>query len=287
MTVAVTAATGHLGRLVIEALLDRGADPGDVVAVVRDPAKAADLEARGLQVRCGDYDDQASMRAALAGAERVLIVSGTQMGRRVEQHANAIDAAILAGAGLIAYTSVARALESVVSPLVADHAATERYLDETQAPAVVLRNGFYSENYVDQARRALASGELVTSAGDGLTASASRRDLAEATAAVLTTDGHEGRRYELSGDTAWTMRELAETVADVGGSPVEVRELGHEAHVEALREAGLKPEWAEFTAAIDAAVAAGEYGTITHELSRLIGHPTTPLRDTLADALAS
>ncbi len=285
MTIAVTAASGNLGRLVIAELLAAGVRPGGIVAIARTPRKVDDLAAQGIEVRQANYDDIAGMQAALQGATTVLVISGTEMGRRVEQHANVIDAANLAGAQLVAYTSVLRARESTISPLTGEHAETENYLEQTDAPWVIVRNGFYSENYLMQAKQAARSGTLVTSAGKGLTASAARKDFAAGIAAVLTGDAHAGKRYEFSGDTAWTMDELGQTIAEITGKPVAVQHVDHAVHRETLVGAGVKDPWATMQVGIDQAVAAGEYGAITHELSRLTGRPTTPLRETLAAAL--
>ncbi len=282
--IAVTAATSHLGRLVVDGLVARGVEPGGIRAVVRSARKAESLPA-GLDVRVGDYTDVDSMRAALAGVRTALVVSSSATVGRVEQHANAIDGALLAGVEFLAYTSVLRAKEARLSPVVADHARTEAYLEETQAPAVVLRNGFYTENYVMRARPALRSGELLTSAGYGRTASASRADFAAAAAAVLTSDGHAGTRYELTGDTGWTMDEMASVLGRVAGSPIAVRHVEHDEHVRALVDAGVKEPFARMTADIDRACAAGEFDVTTRDLGSLIGRATTPMADTLGAEL--
>lgn len=283
--IAVTAATSQLGRLVIDALIARGVDASGIVAVARNPAKAQTLP-HGVVARRGDYKDIESMRVALHGVTSALVISGSVPGARVEQHANAIDAALLAGVGFLAYTSVLRAREATLSPVAPDHAVTERYLEETQAPAVVLRNGFYTENYLLRATPAMATGELITSAGYGRTASASRADFAHAAAAVLTTDGHAGNRYELTGDTAWTMDELGAVLARIAGRPIAVRHVEPAEHVAMLVSAGVKPPIAQMTADIDRACAAGEYEVTTHDLARLTGRGTTPMAATLEAILA-
>jgi NAD(P)H dehydrogenase (quinone) len=287
MTIAVTAATGNLGRLVIDHLLARGVTPADVIAVVRDPAKAEDLTAKGVTVRQADYDNADALRTALTGAAKVLVISGTEFGRRVEQHANVIDAAIAVGAGLIGYTSILGAKEATANPLAPEHVGTEEYLDSTGAPAVIFRNGFYSENYLDQARQAAASGELLTSAGQEVTASASRDDFAAAIAAVLSTDGHEGQRYELAGDAAWTYDDFAQAVSEIAGKEIVVRQVDAEAHLSTLVSVGVPEQWAHVAVGIDQAVAAGELSSESTDLSRLAGRPTTPFADTLAAALAN
>lgn len=286
MTIAVTAASGSLGPLVIDELLARGVRPSQLVAVVRDLGRAEHMAAQGVTVRQGNYDNPPSLVAALEGVSRVLVISGTERGRRVVQHANAIDAARAAGVDLIAYTSVLRAGEATLNPLLEEHVGTERYLEASGVPFVMLRNGFYTENYVPQARRVLASGELLTSAGEGRTASASRRDFAAAAAAVLTTPGHEGQRYELAGGTGWTMHDLAEVIGRIGARQVHVRQVDAPSHLEALLGAGMAQPMAELMVAIDQAVRAGELDTRGGDLERLAGRATTPLEDGLRAAMA-
>ncbi|MFW7415821.1 SDR family oxidoreductase [Demequina sp. SO4-18] len=286
MTIAVTAASGNLGPLVVDELLERGVRPSQLVAVVRDLAKADEMATQGVTVRQGNYDNPPSMIAALEGVDRVLIISGSEVGRRVRQHANAIDAARDAGVRLIAYTSVLRAGEATVNPLLEEHVGTERYLEDSGVPFVMLRNGFYTENYVPQARRALSSGELLTSAGDGRTASATRRDFAAAAAAVLTTPGHEGKRYELAGDSGWTMHDLAEVIGRIGARQVHVRQVDAPAHLEALLGAGVPEPFAEMVVRIDQSVRAGELDVAGDDLARLAGRPTTPLEPGLPLAMS-
>ncbi|MFW2513511.1 SDR family oxidoreductase [Demequina sp. SO4-13] len=286
MTIAVTAASGKLGPLVIDELLARGVRPSQLVAVVRDLGKADGIAARGVTIRQGNYDNPPSLIAAFEGVDRALIISGSEVGRRVRQHANAIDAASDSGVSLIAYTSVLRAGEATVNPLLEEHVGTEQYLEASGVPFVMLRNGFYTENYVAQARQALSSGELLTSAGEGRTASASRRDFAAAAAAVLTTPGHEGKRYELAGDAGWTMHDLAEVIGRIGARQVHVRQVDAPSHLEALLGAGVPQPYAQMAVQIDQAVLAGELDVAGDDLARLAGRPTTPLEPGLSLAMA-
>lgn len=286
MTIAITAASGNLGPLVVEELLARGVRPGQIVAVVRDVDKADAMAAHGVTIRQGNYDNPPSLVAALEGADRVLVISGSELGRRVQQHANAIDAARDVGARLVAYTSVLRAGEATVNPLIEEHQGTERYLEGSGVPFVMLRNGFYTENYAAQARRSLASGELLTSAGEGRVASASRRDFAAAAAAVLTTPGHEGKRYELAGDAGWTMHDLADEIGRIAGRQVHVNHVDAALHLENLLGAGVPEPYAHVSVAIDQAVRAGELDAVGDDLARLAGRPTTALQDGLRAALA-
>lgn len=286
MTIAVTAASGNLGPLVIDALLARGVRPSQIVAVVRDPAKMDRIAATGVSIRQGNYDNPPSLRAAFEGVHKVLVISGSEFGRRVAQHGNAIDAAVDAGAQLIAYTSVLRASEATINPVLPEHQGTEQKLESCGTPWVMLRNGFYTENYVDQARQAFATGEVLTSAGMGRTASATRADFAAAAAEVLVSPGHEGQRYELAGDDPWTMHDFADTVGRIAGRPVHLRQVDAVEHLEALLGNGVPQPYAEMAVAIDQAVRAGELDAPGDDLSRLIGRPTTPLEEGLRAALA-
>ena len=208
--IVVTGATGGLGRLVVANLLGR-VPAGDIVAAVRTPSKAADLASQGVHVREADYGRPATLASAFAGATRVLLISSPSLGVRVAEHAAVIDAAKAAGVRLLAYTSVLRADTStlLVAP---DHVATERYLAGSGVPWVLLRNGWYLENRTAAIAAALDAGALLGCAGEGRIAAAARADYAEAAAAVLTTDGHVGRTYELGGDAAFTLAELAAQV---------------------------------------------------------------------------
>lgn len=284
MTIVVTGATGHLGRLIIDALLRDGTPSSDIVALGRSAQKLEALAPLGVRTAVADYTDRASLDAALAGADTVMLVSGSEVGQRFAQHAAVIDAAKAAGVGRIVYTSAPAA---TTSPLILapEHKATEEYLAASGIPATILRNGWYTENYVGTAQQAIASGTLASSAGEGRVSSASRKDYADAAAAVLVDDAHAGQTYELSGDTAWDFAELASTVADISGKPVALVALTPEEHTAALTAAGLDEGTAGFVVALDGNIRDGLLGHTPGDLSRLIGRPTTPLRDGLAAAL--
>lgn len=284
MTIVVTGATGHLGRLIIDALLRDGTPSSDIVALGRSAQKLEALAPLGVRTAVADYTDRASLDAALAGADTVMLVSGSEVGQRFAQHAAVIDAAKAAGVGRIVYTSAPAA---TTSPLILapEHKATEEYLAASGIPATILRNGWYTENYVGTAQQAIASGTLASSAGEGRVSSASRKDYADAAAAVLVDDAHAGQTYELSGDTAWSFAELASTVADISGKPVALVALTPEEHTAALIAAGLDEGTAGFVVALDGNIRDGLLGHTPGDLSRLIGRPTTPLRDGLAAAL--
>jgi NAD(P)H dehydrogenase (quinone) len=279
MKIGVTGASGQLGHLVVQELLKR-CEAADIVALVRDPAKAADLAALGVEVRPADYDDRASLDAAVAGLDKLLLISSSEVGRRFPQHKNVIDAAQAQGVKQLVYTSAPKATTSALI-LAPEHKATEEYLAAAGVPYVVLRNNWYTENYAQSVRSAKETGVLVAAAGQGRVASASRADYAEGAAVVLTGEGHEGKVYEFSGDRAWDYRELAAAIAEATGTacsykPVEPKELAA-----AMTAAGLDEGTAGFVAALDANIADGELGEATPDLSTLIGRPTTPLKETV------
>jgi len=285
MTIAVTGATGQLGRLVLEELL-ASQEPAALVAVVRDGGKAEELRARGAQVRVADYSDPAALAAALAGVDKLLLVSGSEVGSRVAQHANVVNAAKAAGVGFIAYTSVLAADTTPLS-LAPEHKATEELIRASGLDYTILRNGWYTENYVQAVATARQTGAVVAAAGDGRVASAARADYAAAAAAVLSSAGHEGRVYELSGDYAWDFKELATAITAIAGREVVYQPVSAPELVEVLTTAGLDQGTAGFLAALDTDTQAGLLAIVTGELSGLIGRPTTPLLQALRSATAS
>jgi NAD(P)H dehydrogenase (quinone) len=285
MTLVVTGATGQLGRHVITELLARGVPAGQIVAAVRQPEKAADLAAQGVQVRQADYTQPDTLRTAFAGATKVLLISSSEVGQRAAQHANVIAAAKEAGAGLLAYTSIARADSSTLL-LAAEHQATEQLVRDSGLPFVLLRNGWYTENYTDQLAVHLEHG-VVGSAGDGRISAATRADYAAAAAEVLATDGHEGQVYELGGDTAFTMAEYAAALSAATGKAVTYTDLPVEAYTQVLEGAGLPAPVAGVLADADAGVARGELHVTSGDLARLAGRPTTPLDEAIQQALTA
>jgi len=274
--IAVTGATGHLGRLVVTGLLDAGVPAAEVVAVVRDPDKAADLAARGVLVRQADYADAAALEVALKGVDRLLLVSGSEVGQRVTQHANVLRAAAAAGVALVVYTSAPKADDTSL-PLAPEHIATERLIADSGIPAVVLRNNWYFENYDQQIGQAAATGTLTGSAGRGRIAAATRADFAAATVAVLTAPQPTPGVLELGGDEAWTLADLAAAVAAETGREVTYQDLSPEEHVRSLVEAGLPEGTARFVTGLDQAIADGALETGSTALSELTGRPTTTL----------
>jgi len=282
--IVVTGASGQLGRLVIEALLKK-LPAGEIVAAVRDPEKVADLAARGVQIRPADYDQPASLVAAFKGADKLLLISANEIGRRVPQHRAVIDAAKTAGVGLLAYTSILHADMSPL-PLAAEHNETESLIRASSLPAVILRNGWYTENYLAGIPAALQYGVLLGSAGEGKIASAARADYAEAAAAVLTQDNQAGRIYELAGDEAYTLGELANEIAKQSGKPVAYQNLPESEFKAALLGAGLPDGLATLLAESDVGASKGGLFDDSRQQSQLIGRPTTTLVELVKLALA-
>lgn len=286
MTIVITGATGQLGRLVIESLLKRGIPASDLRALGRNADRLAAFAAQGIDTRVIDFERPETLDAAFSGADALLLVSGSEVGQRVPQHRNAIDAAVRAGVGRVVYTSAPKATESdlVLAP---EHAETERMLAASGLTVTVLRNNWYTENYVGTLDTAAATGEIVGSAGEGRVASASRADYAEAAAVVLSTSGHEGAVYELSGDTAWTFAELAEVASELLDREVVYRSVSPEEHGTILTGVGLDAGTAGFVVALDGNIRDGALAEATPTLRELLGRPTTPLADGLAQARAA
>lgn len=276
--IVVTGATGQLGRLVVEGLRKQGAD---VVAGARNTA--ADL---GVEVRELDYDRPETIEPALAGADRVLLISGNEPGKRVPQHTAVVDAAKRAGVRHLVYTSAPHA-DTTPLVLAPEHKATEEAIRASGLPFTFLRNGWYHENYLDTIRQGAETGEIVGAAGDGTVASAARQDFADAAVAVLTTDGHENKVYELTGDTAWTFPQLAAQVAEVAGKPVTYRNLPGAEFQQFLVDQGTPAEVAGFVAALEQNIADGTLGHTPGDLRTLIGRPTTPVADTIKAVLSA
>jgi NAD(P)H dehydrogenase (quinone) len=276
--IAVTAATGHLGRLVVTGLLDAGVPPAQVVAVVRDPARAADLADRGVQVRQADYGDPTALETALAGTDRLLLISGSEVGQRVTQHANVLQAAKVHGVGLVVYTSAPK-VDDTPLPLAPEHAATERLIADFDIPAVVLRNNWYLENYDQQIAQAAATGEVTGSSDGGRIAAAARADFAAGAVAVLTAASPEPGVLELGGDQPFTLADLAAAVAAETGRDVTYRDLSPAEHERALVAAGVPESAAGFVVALDQSIAQGALDTGSTALSQLIGRPTRTLAE--------
>ena len=280
MTIVVTGATGQLGRLVVESLAKR-VPANDIVALVRSTAKAADL---GVAAREADYDRPETLDPALAGVDTLLLISADVVGKREAQHRNVIEAAKRAGVKRVVYTS---ALHADTSPLdiAPDHRATEAALKESGVPYTILRHGWYTENYTGAIPGVLATGALIGSADGARISSATRADYAEADAAVLAGTGHEGQTYELAGDEAWTLGDLAAEISRQSGRTIPYQDLPAEEYTAVLVSVGLPEALAQAIAGWDVAAAQGALFDDSHQLSRLIGRPTTPLSVAVAEAL--
>ncbi|MCP3065593.1 SDR family oxidoreductase [Myxococcus sp. K38C18041901] len=281
--IAVTGATGHLGRHVIDQLL-RKVPATQVVAVVRSPDKAKDLAERGVQVRQGDYEKPATLDAAFQGIDSLLLISSNEVGKRLSQHEAAIAAAKKAGVKHVVYTSLLHADTSGLS-LAPEHLGTEKALRASGLGFTLLRNGWYLENYTENLGSALQHGVLLGAAKEGRIAAAARADFAAAAVAVLTTPGHEGKVYELAGDAPFTMAELAAEVARQSGKPVAYNDLPQDKYEETLRGFGLPGPVAQMLASADAGIARGELDDRSGELHRLIGRDTTPLAQAVSVGL--
>lgn len=286
MSLVITGATGSLGRLVVESLLARGVPAGQIVAAGRNVAKIADLAERGVTARPIEFTDPESVRAAFAGAEKVLLVSGSEIGQRLPQHRTVIDIAAELGVGLVVYTSILKA-DTTPMLLAAEHRATEQLLQDSGVPHTLLRNGWYLENYTAQLATYVEHGAVIGSAGQGRVSAATRADFAEAAAAVLLADGQAGHVYELGGDDAFTLDELAAEISAATGTEVAYRDLPLAAYIEALVGAGLPPAAATVIADSDLGVARGDLFVASGDLSRLIGRPTTSLSDAVRAATSA
>ncbi len=282
---AITGASGQLGRLVIQQLIARGVPAGQIVALVRTPAKAADLAALGVQLRPADYDRPATLAPALAGVQRLLLVSSSEVGQRVPQHQAVIDAAHQAGVGFVAYTSLLRA-DTTPLALGREHTATEAALRASGLPHAVLRHGWYTENYLASVPPALQHGAFIGAAGEGRIASATRLDYAQADAAVLLDPPVSGTVLELAGDEAYTLAGFAAELGRQSGREIPYVNLPTAEFEAALAGAGLPGPLAALLADSDAGAAQGGLFDDGRALSRLIGRPTTPLAQAMAAALA-
>ena len=283
--IAVTGASGQLGWLAIQFLLSRH-PAARIVAIARDPAKIADLAEAGVQVRQGDYDRPDTLDAALAGVERLLLVSSSEIGKRAPQHQAVIDAAIRAGVGLVAYTSLLHADTSPLG-LAVEHVQTEQALQASGLPHALLRNGWYAENYTAGIAGALQHGVVLGSAGDGRLSLAARADYAEAAAIIMASDATQaGKVYELAGDHAITLTDFAALVARKTGIPIAYQDLPQQDYRDALLSAGLPGFVADLLSDSDAGAAKGGLFDDSGTLGRLIGRATTPIEDVIASALA-
>lgn len=280
MTIGITGATGQLGQLVVEQLKTK-IPASDIVALVRSPAKAASL---GIAAREADYTKPETLAKALPGIDTLLLISSSEIGQREAQHRAIIDAARKAGVKWIVYTSILDADRSVVD-LAAEHRATKALLKASGIPVTLLRNGWYNENFANSIAGAVAGGTLYGSAGDGKISAASRADFAAAIVAVLTGKGHQGKTYELAGDDAFTLAELAAEISYQTGKTIPYKNIPEADYAAALASHGVPEGFAKLIAGWDTATSKGALFTTRRDLSTLIGRPTTPIAETVKAVL--
>jgi NAD(P)H dehydrogenase (quinone) len=281
--IAITGASGQLGRLVIDSLLT-SVPASELVALVRNPASVSDLKDKGINVRQADYTQPDTLITALQGVDKLLLISSSEVGQRLVQHQNVIEAAKETGVSLLAYTSILHADTSPLG-LADEHKATEAALADSGIPHVVLRNGWYSENYIASVPAALELGALYGCAGAGKISSASRADYASAAAAVLTQDGQAGTIYELAGDSAYTLAELAAEISVQTGKDIGYVDLPETDFADALLKAGLPAPLASLLANSDTGASQGGLYDDSQTLSKLIGRPTTTIAESVKEAL--
>ena len=281
--IAITGATGQLGQHVIESLL-KTVPASQIVAIVRNPAKATALSQQGITVRQADYSDEAAFTTALQGIDKLLLISSSEVGQRAPQHRNVINAAKAAHVKFIAYTSLLHADTSPLG-LADEHVATEKMLAESGIAYALLRNGWYTENYLASAPAALEHGVFIGAADEGKIASATRADYAAAAARVISEDGHAGKTYELAGDAGWTLSQLAAELAKQSGKKVVYQNLSEADFAAALKGVGLPAGLADMLADSDTGASKGGLFDDSHTLSKLIGRPTTSLADSVKGIL--
>ncbi|EPH2571699.1 NAD(P)H:quinone oxidoreductase [Escherichia coli] len=278
--IAITGATGQLGHYVIESLM-KTVPASQIVAIVRNPAKAQALAAQGITVRQADYGDEAALTSALQGVEKLLLISSSEVGQRAPQHRNVINAAKAAGVKFIAYTSLLHADTSPLG-LADEHIETDKMLADSGIVYTLLRNGWYTENHLASAPAALEHGVFIGAAGDGKIASATRADYAAAAARVISEAGHEGKVYELAGDSAWTLTQLAAELTKQSGKSVTYQNLSEADFAAALKSVGLPDGLADMLADSDVGASKGGLFDNSKTLSKLIGRPTTTLAESVS-----
>lgn len=281
MRIAVTGATGSLGGHVVDSLLNKGVAASDIVAIVRNEEKAADLKARGIALGVATFEDEAALTAALEGVDRLVFISGSEVGQRVAQHTNVINAAKAAGVTFIAYTSLLN-LDTSKLALAPEHIATEKLLAESGIDHALLRNGWYWENYESSIGAAKATGKVFGAAEGARVSAAARKDYAEAAAVVITSDNQAGKVYELAGVPALTYPEIAAGIGEVIGSEAEYVNLSVEEYQNALEQAGVPAEFAALLAGMDPIIAEGALYSDSTDLQDLIGRPSTSIVEALS-----
>lgn len=285
MRIAVTGASGQLGQLVISQLLER-TEAKNIVALVRNPEKLSDLSSKGIEVRAFDYAHNADeLSVQLAGVDKLLLISSSEIGQRTVQHQNVINASKLAHVKFIVYTSL---LKADTSPLLLaqEHVETEQYLKTSDIPYTLLRNNWYSENYAMGLAQAVEHGKIFGATHHGKIASASRLDYATAAAVVLTQEGHENKVYELAGDTSYTLDDVAKWVTEISKKDVTYNDLSEEEYKALLIQVGLPEGFASILANSDDGVSKDALYSDSKDLHKLIGRATTNMQETIKEFLS-
>lgn len=282
MKIGITGATGHLGRLVVNKLKEK-VKADNIVALVRTPSNAVDM---GIEAREFDYDKPEALPGALKDIDTLLLISANEIGKRSRQHTNVVNAAKQAGIKWFLYTSVLHADTTTLS-LAGEHRETETAIKSSGIPYTILRNGWYTENYLASADSAIKSGAFIGCAGDGKISSATRADFADAAVAILTSDGHIGKTYELAGDDYYTLSDLAAEISRQSGKNIPYINMTESEYAEKLKSFGLPEDLAKEIASWDASAGRGDLFDESHQLSALIGRKTTPLADAVREALTA
>ncbi len=280
MKIAVTGSTGHLGTLVIRMLKEK-MPAENIIALARTPEKASGF---GVEVRKADYEQPDTLNKALEGVDTLLFISASEIGKRISQHISILNAAKANNVKWIIYTSLLHAENSIIS-LAAEHRSTEQAIKDSGIPYTILRNGWYTENYTASVPNALGAGAFIGSAGDGKMSLATRRDYAEAAVAVSTSGDHKGKTYELAGDEAYTLHDLAAEVSRQSGKNIPYKNLPETEYAQILKGFGLPDAVASAIAGWDVAASKGALYDDSHQLSKLIGRPTTPLSTSVSEML--
>lgn len=282
MTFAVVGATGQLGQLTLRALMARGTDPDDVIAIGRNQETLSAIQQEGFRTVAADMNNPKAVEEAIQGVSDLLLISGNEVGRRVQQHSDTIDAAKRAGIRRVVYTSVLAA-DNAKLMLAPDHRETELYLIDSGLNYTILRNGWYTDNHVPDFDAARVAGVVVNNVAGGRIASATRSDLAEAAAVVLDgSDHHDGQIYELSGDEAWTFDDFVKTASALLGREIQYRQISDEEFIEFLRSNGADTGFANYMAELNKNLRDGLFDLPSADLSTVIGRPTTSLADAMS-----
>jgi NAD(P)H dehydrogenase (quinone) len=283
MTYAITGATGPFGTTAIRRLLDWKIPASSIIAIARNREKTATLSSLGVEVRIADYNQSDALHQALAGVDRLLLVSGSEAGKRIDQHKNVIDAAKKNGVKLVVYTSISRA-DTSANPLASEHKATEAALKASGIPFVILRNNWYTENYVNDIKQARATGIIEAAAASGKVCSATRSDYAEAAARALSDQGHTGKTYELCGES-WDYATLANVATELVGRRVVYKAVSAEERKSSLIQAGLPEGVAAFVTSLDQSIAEGTLSYYSTDLEKLLGRKPKSLKEGLMESL--